>query len=344
MRPSVTMRDVAARAGVTPTVVSRVLHNKATAIRVSEATAVRVREAAKDLGYRVNVFARNFRERQTMMIGVLHGVNFSQPQFSHGSRYFAALMDGIVEGAFHHGYSVTLCPKLMVQTPEDAMSDGRFDGLVWYSTVQSEENAAMLRGCTSPLVMVHAQYDHLAGCFPNVACDNAQGVELALDHLVGLGHRRIAFARQGDLEFSESSLRCRAFLEGMAARGLVASEEADVILTDLADEAVDGHFHRRPPHTAILAHNEELGAAFVRRAAANGVRVPDDLSVVGFDSTSFCEEVRPALTSVCQPIEEIGRRAIDLLVGRMVDETTIPPPLVIPCGFDVRESTGPVRA
>ncbi len=337
------MRDVAARAGVTPTVVSRVLHNKANAVRVSEATAERVREAAKDLGYRVNVFARNFRDRQTHMIGVLHGVGFNRPVFAHNSHYIATLMDGIVEGAFRHGYAVTLCPKLMGQTPEDAMSDGRFDGLIWYSTVPSEENGAMLRGCTSPLVMVHAQAEEFAGCFPIVACDNDQGVALALEHLAGLGHRRIAFARQGDLEFSESTLRVRTFLAWMKAHGLHA-DESDVILSDYDHVGVDKYLAAGPRHTAIFAHNDDLAAAFVERAPTFGLRVPDDLSVVGFDSTSFCNEVRPPLTSVSQPLYSLGERAVDLLIDRISGGGDPGPPVLFPCGLDVRESTARPKA
>ena len=338
MKDPVTMRDVAARAGVTPTVVSRVLHNKALSVRVSEATAARVRTAARDLDYRVNVAARNFRERQTGMIGVLHGVNFDPPVFARGSRYFGALMDGIVESAFQHGVAVTLCPKLMGQTPEDAMSDGRFDGLVWYSTVPSEENAAMLRACTSPLVLVHAQPEHLGRCFSNVACDNAQGVALALDHLTGLGHRRIAFARQGDLEFSESRLRCEAFLAGMSARGLAVGE-GDVIQMAFDGGGIHEYFWGTPPHTAVLAHNEELAAALVRAAPAYGRRVPDDLSVVGFDSTAFCDEIRPSLTAISQPLGAIGHRAVDLLMAGIADGPR--ESVTMPCGLDVRESTGP---
>src|SRR5258708_1933147 len=136
----VTLRDVASKAGVSPVVVSRVLQNKAKAIRVSEATAERVREAALELGYRCNVFARNFRAQQTFTLGVLHGTGFARPRFDSGSRYFGALVDGLIDGAFRQGYSVTFCPKLLSQTPEDAMCDGRFDGLIWYSSVSSDEN------------------------------------------------------------------------------------------------------------------------------------------------------------------------------------------------------------
>jgi LacI family transcriptional regulator len=337
------MRDVAAKAGVTPTVVSRVLHNKATSVRVSDATALRVREAAKELGYRVNVFARNFRERQTNMIGVLHGVNFARPNFSDGSRYFAMLMDGIVDGAFRHGYAVTLCPKLMGQTPEDAMSDGRFDGLIWYSTIPSEDNRRMLMGCTSPLVMVHSQSDEFVGRFPIVSCDNADGIKQAINHLIGLGHRRIAFARQGDLEFSESLLRRDAYLHKMKESGLSVSPD-DVIDARLDCTGVDEYLAKGPRHTAVIAHNEGLGAEFVRRAPAHGVRIPEELSVVGFDSTSFCDELRPRLTSISQPLRTLGEHAVESLIARIQGDEGPARLVHMPCGLDVRETTAPPRA
>ena len=340
MKTPVTMRDVAAKAGVTPTVVSRVLHNKATSVRVSDATAVRVREAAKELGYRVNVFARNFRERQTNMIGVLHGVNFARPHLSDGSRYFALLMDGIIEGAFRHGYAVTLCPKLMGQTPEDAMSDGRFDGLIWYSTIPSEENRQMLMGCTSPLVMVHSQSDEFVGRFPIVSCDNAHGIRQAVDHLVEIGHRRIAFARQGGLEFSESRLRADAFLHRMREIGLTTTPE-DILDAGLYYDGIDPYLADGPRHTAVIAHNEGLGAEFVRRAPNHGIRIPEDLSVVGFDSTPFCDELRPRLTSVSQPLKTIGEHAVESLIARIQGDESPVGQVNMPCGFDVRETTAP---
>lgn len=329
----VTMREVAAKAGVTPTVVSRVLHNKATSIRVSEATAERVRQAAKDLGYRVNVMARNFRERQTMMIGVLHGVGFARNEFNGRSRYFAALMDGIVDGAFEHGYSVTLCPKLLGSTPEDAMADGRFDGLVWYSTQPSEENHRLIDGCTVPLVLIHTPADVFAGRFPSVACNNHQGIGLAVDHLVAQGHRRIAFAHDG---FGEMPFRLAAFQAHMTRHGLTVG--ADDVLEVLAREAIDEYLSA-PRHTAIVSGHDWVAANLIDAAPRHGVRIPEDISIVGFDSTSFCNELRPALTSVSQPLSIMGRCAAEMLVKRINGETIHHPQVIFPCNLDVRGST-----
>ena len=338
----VTMRDVAAKAGVSPVVVSRVLHGKAKSIRVSEATAERVREAAAELGYRCNIMARNFRAQQTFSIGVLHGVGVTRPKLEHGSRYFAALMDGIVEGAFRHAYSVTLCPKLLGESPDDAMSDGRFDGLVWYSSVSSDESRQTLANCRVPLVLLHAHTSDFAGRHPSVICDNDQGIGLAIEHLATLGHRRIAFAMDVHPTNVESHGRLAAFRKHMESRGL-ACGDGDILEIGWSRTEISDYFAHRRKHTAIVAHNETLAAEFLKRAVDFEVSIPDQLSVVGFDSTSFCDELQPRLTCVSQPLAAMGSKAIDCLIARIRGGEEVPAETVFNCGFDIRESTAPVR-
>ncbi len=336
------MRDVAAEAGVSPVVVSRVLHNKAIAVRVSEATAERVRQAATKLGYRCNVFARNFRTQQTMSIGVLHGIGFLRPLFDRKSRYFASLMDGIVEGSFRHGYSVNLCPGLMGPTPEDAISDGRFDGLVWYSTSYTDENLTMLRNCSVPLVLIHTPHSFFEGKYPTVMCDNYQGICLAVDHLTGIGHRKIAFALEGGTPNLECGIRLEAFKQHMSNRGLDVTED-DVVNLGWGAIGLDDYLAARPPHTAVITSNEGLGGEFILRAPAHGIRIPEDLSIVGFDSTAYCNELQPRLTAVFQPLVAIGNAAIDLLVKSIQNDSTEPAEIVLPCSFDIRGSTLPIN-
>ncbi len=136
----VTQKDVAARSGVTRSVVSHVMHGVGDTIRVNPETAARVRQVAEEMGYQASMLARNFRRQKTMQIGLLHGDGFPMLKFDGDSRYFASLMDGIVQGSFANGYTLGLCPDLFGQTPERAMADGRFDGFIWYSTFPSERN------------------------------------------------------------------------------------------------------------------------------------------------------------------------------------------------------------
>ncbi|MBS1727514.1 MAG: LacI family DNA-binding transcriptional regulator [Armatimonadetes bacterium] len=335
---AVTLKTVAERAGVTPTVVSRVLHNKALSIRVSEATAERVRQAAKDLNYRVNAAARGLRERQTMSIGILHGVGFGRPRFDYGSRYFAQLMDGIVEGAFNHGYSVTLCPKLLGDDPTDALADGRFDGLVWYSTSPSEENHQLLEKTSLPLVLIHSTGEDFGGRFPTVICDNYQGIGLALDHLQSLGHRRIGFAIVSEDSFGEGKIRHDAFVAQMLSRDLPVSER-DIVDVNWDGAGFGRYLDDGIRHTAFLAVSDGAAGRMIETAQSRGLNIPHDLSIVGFDSTAYCNEFRPSITSVAQPLFKIGETAIDLLVKTIQQETVPDKHLVIPCGFDLREST-----
>jgi LacI family transcriptional regulator len=336
---AVTLRDVAAKAGVTPVVVSRVLHNKANGIRVSEATAQRIREAAEELGYRVNVWARNFRNQQTMTIGVLHGTGFPRPLFDRGSRYFASLMDGIVEGAFHHNYSVTLCPKLLGQD-SDAMNDGRFDGLVWYSTSPQQDMKEQLIRSHTPLVVLHAHASDFGGRIPTIICDNAQGIRLGLEHLAGLGHRKIGFPWEHQLSYGESVERRDAFLKVSADMGLPVGQE-DVIDVNWDRREVEAYLEAGLRHTAFLCFSDDLAGEFIQAAPKFGVKVPEDLSIVGFDSTGYCNELHPALTSIKQPLVEMGILAIEKLVKKINMETIEPLETVVPCGFDIRQSTAP---
>jgi LacI family transcriptional regulator len=293
------------------------------------------------MGYRLNVTARQFRERQTQMIGVLHGTGFHRPRLHGSSQYFAALMDGIIDGAFEHGLSVTLCPKLLGLSPQDAMTDGRFDGLVWYSTAPSGENRQMLERCAVPLVLIHTPASEFEDRIPTVMCDNSQGVGLAIDHLVSLGHRRIAFVSNATDTFAERDLRREAFVRLLCERGIEASDRDALEFTE-GEMAV--LFEALVGYTAVLAVSDGVAATILENAARFGIRIPDSLSVVGFDSTSFCLGLKPRLTAVSQPLTDMGRRAVDLLVESIHGELRFPVNLVLPCGLDVRDSTQSIQS
>jgi LacI family transcriptional regulator len=339
----VTLKDVAREAKVSPIVVSKVLHGNLDGIRVSAATAERVRQTANELGYRVNIWARNFRSQRAMMIGVLNGLGMDRPLFRTGPRYFASLMDGIVEGSFQHNYSVALCPELLGGNPLDAINDGRFAGLVWYSIAASESNLSALASCTVPSVIAHARAAKFGNRHGTVICDNQQGIGLAIDHLIERGHRRIAFAIESDALNVESEERLKGYRCHMERHGLEV-QETDVL--DVLRDRRDLHKYLAEElrHTAIVAHADGLAADIIRLAPEYGVRIPYDLAVVGFDSTEFCDELRPTLTSVSQPLYDIGLNAVALLI-KLVEGTPVDSlEVVLPCGLDIRGSTDYIRS
>ncbi len=325
-------------ARVTPTVVSHVLHNKASTVRVSPATAERVRLAAEKLGYRVNVMARNFRERQTKTIGVLNGRGLLKPTLAKGPRYFASLLDGVVHGAFLHGYSITLCPLLLGEHPEEGLSDGRFDGLIWYSINASDEILGALSKCSVPLVIVHAHASEFGNRYPTLICDNDQGLGLAIDHLAEIGHRNIGFAIEGDAMNVESLERLAGFKRHMQRRGLAL--DASSIIDVREDRAeLRAYLSSELRHSALIVHADGLASEAIWMAQDYGHRVPEDLSIVGFDSTDFCEETRPSLTSISQPLFTIGERAAEQLIQLLAGGSCDPLELLLPCGLDIRGST-----
>lgn len=334
---AVTMRDVAAKAGVTPTVVSRVLHNKATSVRVSAATAERIRLIAKEMNYRVNVTARNFRDQQTMMIGILHGTGFERQPLSEGSRYFACLVDGIIDRAFHYGYSVTFCPALMGDNPDQAVADGRFDGLIWYSTDLHDKNVNLIQNCQSPLVVIHASEADFDGKVASIICDNHGGISMAVEHLIGLGHSRIGFVLEKKDSFSEAKVRAQVFEQVIREHNLSFDENSIIY----AEEDWSGLPERlkATPCTAVVTSSETVASHVLRVAKEIGVSVPNQLSVVGFDSTEFCDGLSPKLTAIRQPLRRMGSAAVDLLMAQVNNLPIENKHLVIPCGFDQREST-----
>jgi DNA-binding LacI/PurR family transcriptional regulator len=339
----VTLKDVARRANVSPVVVSKVLHGKLDGIRVSAATAERVREAARELDYHVNVWARNFRAQRAMMIGVLNGRGIDRPLFSTGPRYFATLLDGIVEGAFKHDYSVALCPQLLGGNPLDAVSDGRFAGLLWYSIAPSQTNLEALEACTVPSVIAHARASTFGNRHATVICDNAQGIGLAITHLIDRGHRRIAFATESDAQNVETEERLEGYRQYMRKHGLPV-QDADILDFERNRNELHRYLEQGPRHTAIVAHADGLAADIIRLASEYGVRVPQDLAVIGFDSTEFCDELRPTLTSVSQPLYDIGKSAVELLISMVDSSPGQPIEILKPCGLDIRESTDFVRS
>lgn len=336
MRP--TIKDIAEAAGVTHGVVSSVLNSGNQRVRASEETAERIRRVAKELGYRPSAYARSFRSSRTKAIGVLHGDGWSRLRFDDGSRYFARLMDGVIDGAFDHGYTVAFCPRLLGEDGTGALADGRFDGYIWYSTMPSEESVQAIRECPYPIVLIHSPASLIDHKVPTVICDNAAGIRLGLEHLKSLGHQSIAFVSNHRWLYIEAKLRQDAFLQHGSEMGL------NVRLVDMEQglDVMAESWLRDRSFTAVIAHNESGASLIMEKFQSSGIRVPEDISVIGFDSTDFCLLQKPTLTAIAQPLTALGQTAVQRLVEILEG---MPPCIetILPCSLDIRESTAPAN-
>jgi LacI family transcriptional regulator len=301
-----TITQVAQRAGVGVATVSRVLNRSP---RVSEPTRIRVLEVIDELGYAPNAAARALSTGRTRTVGVVAPF-FTQPSVVERLR----AVSRVIAGA---GYQLVLFD---VEGPDrmiELAAGGRLDGLLCVSVAPSAEELARFRGSGVPVILVDAEQDGSPGVF----IDDVEGGRLAVRHLLALGHRRIGFI--GDREphpygFTSSARRragaaeeCDAAgAELIVLRGPYGREEA----RSIAAKMLAGG----DPPTAIFAPSDLQALGVLEAAEDLGLRVPQDLSVVGFDDIEVARYA--GLTTVAQPLEESGLLGAQLLLQALEGE------------------------
>jgi DNA-binding LacI/PurR family transcriptional regulator len=331
-----TMRDIAEATGVSQSTVSRVLSGTPTAVPIAQATRKRVMETARVLGYRPNPLARGLRGAPTMLLGVIVR-DITDP-------FFAGAIEAASLEANKRGYNVVLGHAHESAEEAEALTSileaRHCDALLFLGDLQDRPGLIEdLQNTSIPVVaMWHGSRE---SGIPTVSVDNKSGITAVVDHLVGLGHERIAFAgprgRLGDINEREE-----AFVAAVHGHGLPTPETCrrDAPNTFAGGAAVLAELMDRPaPPTAIVAPTDVLAMGLLHAAHQRGLRVPHDLSVTGFDDIPEAAYTVPALTTVRMPVEAMVLAAVDLAIGR--DEIVgdfhplLEPELV------VRDSTGP---
>ena len=349
--------DVAREAGVSKTAVSFAFNSPE---RLSAETAVRIREVAGALGYRPNPVARMLTQRQTMTLGVLTpqalAVIFSNP-------FFALFSEGVAHAAEELGYELHFISPLHGSL---ALAVGRstVDGVVAIGLSADHPEVGQIRGSGLPMVLVDS--DDLPG-HSSVVVDDEAGARTAAAHLLGLGHRDvvvIAVEAPEDARLDASEDRSEAHRdatqgEGVTARRLRGYRAAFADLgAELASNrvfagraSIEGGglaFHsawavgHRP--TGVLAMSDAMAIGAMSAARELGLRVPDDLSVVGFDDIDLAAHVDPPLTTVHQPIRQKGADAVRLLLAEVEQRRRRPEHVRLETRLVVRRSTAPPRA
>ena len=334
-----TLRDIAKEAGTSVASVSKVLHGGGASIRVGEKLASHIRQVASEMNYVPNVSARQFRTGRTNTIGLIFE-NFGS--ISAGPLYYVYLFDAVATALFKQHYRLTILPEVDANAV-DSLRNGLLDGVIWCKLNRSGTESDVLRQAAIPIVALNSGNVYEGTQVTSFVCDNHQGSFLAVDHLADLGHKRILFVMEKGEDLTPDALaRLEGFRTAMAQRGLRASAK-DVVYWDREVCEFSDWWPHRGDITAIYAWNEGMAGSVLRHAKANGVSVPEELSVVGFDSTAYCDTTEPRLTAVKQPIFEMATMATEQLLAMLRDGTTQPSSTLFPCTFDVRGSTSAPR-
>ncbi len=317
---NVSLKDVAVRAGVSVKTVSNVVNDYP---HVSPATRERVRRAVDELGYRPNATARRLRTGRSGIIAL------AVPEL--GNPYFADLAAAVIDAAAHHGRTVLLDHTAGLRAEETLVSQGfrshLIEGLI-LSPIRLEAEDLLRRPARPPLVLLgEREYD---APFDHIAIDNVAAARLAVRHLIGLGRRRIAFVgARRDSRRQPAHLRLRGWREEVLAAGGTPREEL-VVATDGYDRldgavAMTRLLDLPEPPDAVFAYNDLVALGALRVLAERGVRVPEEVAVVGFDDIEEGAYGAVTLTTVAPDKAAIARLAVDCLVARIEAAPDRPP-------------------
>lgn len=343
---AVTLKDVAKLAGTSVAAASTVLNGSSTrTTRVGQETRERIYAAAAQLGYVSNPIARSLSTGKAGVIGLVLPY---EEAFIDQNPFCTTLIAGVIHEAFRRGFNLMLYSATSGTTEGQAAMkvDSRVDGVV---IVMPEEQSAILVKCDRqriPYVSV------LRRPMPNALTVNADdylGGRLATEHLLKLGHTRIAHLA-GAANVSTSSPRAQGYRDALREAGVKFDPRLEIVGGfDRLDGVigVEKLFETLDPGdlpTAIFACNDLCAAGVLQALAQRGLSAPRDMSVVGFDDTRFCEATAPPLTSVCASIESMGVLAVRMLLNKILGEPIVEPQPVLPVSLTIRQSSGAPRA
>jgi len=347
-----TIADVARRAQVSTATVSRVLAGRG---RARPETRDRVFAAARELGYRPSGVARSLRQRATRTLGLIV-TDIENP-------FFPQLVRAVEDAAHDLGYAILLCNA--ADDPEreagylDLLVDRWVDGVVIAASNLGGRHREWLADAPLPIVLVNST-DHEIG-LSTISSDNRAGGALAARHLAELGHRRLGLIgappRNVDGPDRLAGARDALRAAGIDDRTIhVAAEDAGVTGGQRAAVEI---LATDPTVTGLVAYNDLMAIGAMRAVRAGGRRIPDDVSITGFDDVDLAAFVDPPLTTIAQSTAEMGRWAVDQLMrilghspadadasGRPAGPSDLEPPahVVLPVRLVVRGSTGPAPA
>jgi len=334
-RPQASLTTLSAYLGLSPAAISRVLNGVPAAKSIPKATQERIFAAAREFNYRPNVLARSLQRGQSMTIGVL------VPEISEG--YATAVLAGVEKGLLQAGYTFFLISHHhraeLVERAEAMLEERSVDGMIAIDTALPVKTQLPTITVSCP-----GQQEGIT----NIVLNHKRAAELAINHLAGLRHRKIAFIK-GQAFSSDTEPRWRAIQHALRRAklpcdlDLVAQLEGDAPSHEPGYFAAQRLLASNKNFTALFAFNDVSAIGAIRALREAGRRVPQDVSVVGFDDVQSAAFQNPGLTTVRQPLQTMGMLAAETVVRqiRASGEHVPAKQVVIDPEFVVRESTGP---
>jgi len=329
----VSLKQLAAHLGLSPTTLSLVLNESPLAKTIPEVTRERIIAAAREFNYRPNYLARSLRAQRSFTLGVI------VPEVSDG--YSAMVLNGIEDHLLNEGYFYFVASHRhradLIEKYPKMLMDRRVEGLIAVDTPCHH-----LRGIPAVAVSGHDEVEGIT----NIILDHDKAADLALRHLVELGHQQIAMLKgqdfSSDTEIRFKSIRKTAKQLGVQIKPrLIAELKGDSPSPELGYLATQQLLMSREPFTALFAFNDISAIGAIRAFREAGKRVPEDISVVGFDDIFSASFYYPSLTTVQQPLQEMGKLAARTVLERIARAPHSPYPkvLVVEPKLIIRQST-----
>jgi len=324
------MSDVAKLANVSPATVSRVLSHPEL---VSVKTRKKVMEVIKQVNYKPHLVARQFRTQETKIILVV------VPDIT--SAFFSKVLRGIEHVAIEHGYQVILGDTEDTVEREkeyvNLLLQKQADGMVLLTARLNKKSLEEISK-NYPIVLACEYIDGLN--IPTVSIDNISSAIKATEHLINLGHTKIAHIT-GSINVVLSRDRLRGFQQAMLSHNL----EVESVYIQEGDSSFESGYQQmlkllalEEPPTAVFAFNDDMAMGAIKAAKERGITIPDDLAIVGFDNIKMSSIIEPNLTTVDQPKYEIGKKAMELLI-RLINGELPKKQIVLKDKLMIREST-----
>jgi LacI family transcriptional regulator len=332
------LRELAAYLKLSPATVSVVINDSPAAKAIPKHTKERVLQAARKLEYRANFFARSLSLRRGFTVGVV------VPELSEG--YAASIMRGIESKLLAEGYCYFVASHQgqadRIQQSPRMLIDRGVEGVIFVNT-------PVVQKPTVPVVAISG-HQRVPGV-TNISVDNSKATFAALEHLVKLGHRRIAFFK-GHRGSLDTEHRWKGILNAAATLGIEISPKLTIQLQQDVPHPgpsvpEEGYVNAKRlleagPFTALFAFNDISAIGAIRAFRDAGLRVPEDISVVGFDDIQAAAYITPRLTTVRQPLQQMGEMAASQLLMRISNNgKNAPRRISLPPELVIRESTGP---